>query len=229
MTASDTSIAPRAARRGVTFARLTLVALCLLPAVRRRCCGAARHPQGLRPARFGTRWDKAQQLFPKAEVLPDGKNLGAPSVGGPFVHRLYLTEQTVEGLPKPVNVELRFWKKNLWVVQVYWGENSEQDVIAMLTKQLGPNRDEKNPLWVTDTVQTTAVLKQHTYGSADLALSGRRPGLVQEADARRMETAQPGRARPDGAADTRRDPGRTVSLFACLCAHGWCLSGLLQF
>ena len=104
-------------------------------------------------------------------MLPDGKNLGAPSVGGPFVHRLYLTEQTVEGLPKPVNVELRFWKKNLWVVQVYWGENTEQDVIAMLTKRLGPNRDENNPLWITDTVQTTAVLKQHTYGSADLALS----------------------------------------------------------
>lgn len=171
MSVSDTSIAPRAARCGVTFARLTLAALCLLPAV----AGGAAAPldtlKGYGPAPFGTRWDKAQQLFPKAEVLPDGKNVGAPSVGGPFVHRLYLTEQTVEGLPKPVNVELRFWKKNLWVVQVYWGENTEQDVIAMLTKRLGPNRDPNNPLWITDTVQTTAVLKQHTYGSADLALS----------------------------------------------------------
>jgi hypothetical protein len=171
MTASDTSITTRAVRRGVTVARLTLAALCLLPAVAGGAATSLDTLKGYGPAPFGTRFDKAQQLFPKAEVLPDGKNLGAPSVGGPFVHRLYLTDQTVDGLPKPVNVELRFWKKNLWVVQVYWGENTEEDVIAMLTKRLGANRDEKNPLWMTDTVQTTAVLKQHTYGSADLALS----------------------------------------------------------
>ena len=129
--------------------------------------------KGYGPMPFGTRWDKAQQMLPKAEVLPDGRNMGAPSVGGPFVHRLYLTDQHVQGLPKPVNVELRFWKKNLWVVQVYWGDNSEQDVVAALTKKLGPDQstDPGNLLWITDTVQVTGSTKQHTYGSADLALS----------------------------------------------------------
>ncbi len=162
---------PRTHRaRGVSLAWLALAGLCVLPTAAR---GAAPLDtlKGYGPAAFGTRWDKAQQLFPTAEVLPDGKNLGAPSVGGPFVHRLYLTDQTVEGLPKPVNVELRFWKKNLWVVQVYWGDNSERDVIEMLTKRLGQTQDKEHPLWFTDTVQTSAVLKQRTYGSADLALS----------------------------------------------------------
>jgi hypothetical protein len=129
--------------------------------------------KGYGAAPFGTRWDKARTLFPSAEVLPDGKSMGAPSVGGPFVHRLYLTDQKVEGLPKPVNVELRFWKKNLWVVQVYWGDNSEQDVLAALTKKLGPNQGSApgTLLWITDSVQVTGSTKQKTYGSADLALS----------------------------------------------------------
>jgi hypothetical protein len=150
------------------------VALTLAP----RAAGAAPPPpmdtlKGYGPAPFGTRWEKAQHLFPKAEVLPDGKNLGAPSVGGPFVHRLLLTDQHVEGLPKPVDVELRFWKKNLWVVQVYWRENSDQDVLAALTKRLGPNQgaSPENLLWMTDTVQVTGSTKHHTYGSADLRLS----------------------------------------------------------
>ncbi|MFN8641992.1 MAG: hypothetical protein U0802_10150 [Candidatus Binatia bacterium] len=32
-------------------------------------------------------------------MLPEGKNVGSPTVGGPFVHRLYLTDQRVEGSP----------------------------------------------------------------------------------------------------------------------------------
>ena len=175
--------AAAAVRRRRSVARFVLAAgLCLLPTLatagqKPRSTDAAAAPidtlKGYGPAPFGTRWDKAQKLFPKAEVLPENKNVGAPSVGGPFVHRLYLTDQHVEGLPKPVNVELRFWKKNLWVVQVYWGDNTDQDVVAMLTKRLGPNQgnDTVNLLWIGDKVQVTGSTKQHTYGSADLDLS----------------------------------------------------------
>jgi hypothetical protein len=161
-----------AATRRHAAALAFLLALCAWPALAAAAPAPLDTLKGYGPAPFGTRWDKAQKLFPKAEVLPDGKNLGAPSVGGPFVHRLYLTNQRVEGLPKPVNVELRFWKKNLWVVQVYWGENSDQDVLAALTKRLGPNQGSgENLLWIGDTVQVTGSTKQHTYGAADLGLS----------------------------------------------------------
>lgn len=155
-------------------ALLALAALCLAPFA----AGAAAPPpldtlKGYGPAPFGTRWEKARTLFPAAALVPENKNLGTPSVGGPFVHRLYLTDQRVEGLPKPVNVELRFWKKQLWVVQVYWGDNSDQDVLAMLTKRLGPNQGSgpDAPLWITDTTQTTVTPKQRSYGTADLGLS----------------------------------------------------------
>lgn len=153
---------------------LVLAALCLAPLAAR----AADTPpvdtlKGFGPAPFGTRWEKARSLFPKAEEVPATKNLGAPSVGGPFVHRLYLADQRVEGLPKPVDVELRFWKKRLWVVQVYWGDNAEKDVLAMLAKRLGPGQggDGAPPLWITDTTQTTVTPAQHTYGTSDLGLS----------------------------------------------------------
>lgn len=148
-------------------------ALCLAPAVARAAATPLDPLKGWGPIAFGTRWEQAQKLLPQAEVLANGKNLGAPSVGGPFVHRLYLKDQAVEGLAKPVNVELRFWKKKLWVVQVYWGENSDQDVVAALTKRLGPNQgtDADNLLWITDTVQVSGSARQHTYGAADLALS----------------------------------------------------------
>lgn len=129
---------------------------------------------GYGPAAFGTRWEKALPMFPKAEPLDNAANLGSPNVGGPFVHRLLLRDQQVAGLAKPVQVELRFWKKKLWVVQVYWGENRTEDVLAMLNEQLGPSDSAapNDPLWIKGDVQTTISPKQGWFGSTDLAISG---------------------------------------------------------
>lgn len=157
-----------------TRCAMLIAAVCLLPLA---AGAAAPKPvdtlKGYGPAPFGTRWERARTLFPGAAVLPEGKSVGAPTVGGPFVHRLYLTNQHVEGLAKPVNVELRFWKKKLWVVQVYWGDNAPADVVAMLTKRLGPSlgNDPNAPIWADDFTQTTVTMPMHTYGTADLALS----------------------------------------------------------
>ena len=128
---------------------------------------------GYGPAPFGTRWEKALALFPQAEQLPANRNLGAPVVSGPLVHRLLLENQRVDGLSKPVRVELRFWKKKLWTVQVYYGENADAEVLAMLTTALGPSQgdDPDNLLWAKGEVETTAAPKQRWFGSADLGLS----------------------------------------------------------
>jgi hypothetical protein len=128
---------------------------------------------GYGPAPFGTRWEKALTLFPTAEQMSQSKNLGSSNVGGVFVHRLLLDKQSIAGVAKPVQVELRFWKKKLWAVNVYFGENSTPEVLAMLTRALGPSEgtDPNSPFWFKGDVQTTVSPKQGWFGSTDLTLS----------------------------------------------------------
>jgi hypothetical protein len=164
---------------------------------------------GFGKATFGMRWEAVKKLFPDAEEIPDGKDLGAASVGGPFVHRLLLKDQKVEGLAKPAKVELRFWKKKLWGVVVYFNDNEPQAVLAYLTKRLGPsqNTDPDNPIWFFDKTQTTASVSQKWYGTNDTALSkkaqawfallmtGQWTGATQ-ADLDEVEDRTPGSATP---------------------------------
>ena len=128
---------------------------------------------GFDKSAFGSSLADAKKSYPKAEEIPEGKDLGAPTVGGPYIRRLLLTDQKVEGLPKPTMVELRFWKNKLWGVVVYLGDNDEPQVIEILTKRLGPSdsTDTDYPLWVRSKTQTTMERKQRWYGVNDLALS----------------------------------------------------------
>jgi hypothetical protein len=128
---------------------------------------------GFGKAPFAMRWEKVRALYPQAKEIPDGKDLGATPLGLPFVHRLVLEEQPVEGLAKPTTVELRFWKKKLWGFIVYFGANTDADVIAMLNQRLGPQdgTEAAYPLWKRANTQTTADLKQRWYGVNDLPLS----------------------------------------------------------
>jgi len=167
---------------------------------------------GFGKATFGMRWEAVKKVFPQAEEVPDGKDLGAANIGGPFVHRLLLKDQKIEGLPKPVTVELRFWKKRLWGVVVYFNENDPQAVLASLTKRLGPSQttDADNPIWIFDKTQTTAAMKQKWYGTNDSALSkkaqawfalvmtGQWTGATQ-AELDEVEDRTPGAATPPAA------------------------------
>lgn len=134
---------------------------------------AVREFTGYGKATFGMRWEEVKKLYPQAEEVPDGKDLGAANIGGPFVHRLLLKNQPFEGLPKPVMIELRFWKKKLWGVIVYFQDNDPQVVLAMLTKRLGPSQstDPTNPLWMFDKTQTGAAMTQKWMGINDTPLS----------------------------------------------------------
>jgi hypothetical protein len=122
---------------------------------------------------FHTTYDAFKTRYPSAEVVSEGQNLGAPSIGGPYIRRLLLKGQKVEGLEKPTMVELRFWKNKLWGVIVYYGENDPEKIHAMLTKRLGPSdsTDPTNPLWERSKTQTTAQTKQRWFGINDTVLS----------------------------------------------------------
>jgi hypothetical protein len=128
---------------------------------------------GYGSAPFLTTYDAFKRLYPSAEPVSEGANLGAPSIGGPYIRRLVLKDQKVEGLEKPTMVELRFWKNKLWGVIVYYGENNPEQIFAMLIKRLGPSdsTDPTNPLWERSKTQTTAQKKQLWFGINDRALS----------------------------------------------------------
>ena len=171
--------------KAIAIVAVLIACGCLLPAVGHAqplpsdaAAPAAKAPPGAEftgygKATFGMRWQAVKTLFPGAEELPDGKDTGAASIGGPFIHRLYLTNQRTDGLPKPVDVELRFWKKRLWGVLVYFKDNDPKLVLAMLTKRLGPaqSTDPDNPSWIFDKTQSSAAMKQSWYGTNDSALS----------------------------------------------------------
>ncbi len=122
---------------------------------------------------WGTRWEEVKKRLPKAVDIPDGKNLGATPLGLPFVHRLELEQQQFPGLKEPVTVELRFWKKKLWGVIVYFGNNKDEDVTALLLKRLGPQdgTDATYPSWKTDKTQTSADMRVRWFGATDTPLS----------------------------------------------------------
>jgi hypothetical protein len=84
-----------------------------------------------------------------------------------------IEQQKVDGLDKPTTVELRFWKKKLWGFIVYFGDNKDEAVIAMLNGRLGPpdGTDPKYPVWKRAKTQTTAEMLQRWYGVNDLPLS----------------------------------------------------------
>jgi len=155
----------------MTYTRILLViAALLLTSVSAR---AFEEPRGFGKATFGMPEAEVLKLYPDAVPLQPGQTLGASAVAGPDISRVVLKNHKVEGLAKPTTVELRFWKKQLWGVIVYFGDNSDAEVVALLEKQFGKseNPDPKQMLWVGTATQTTASLRQRWYGSNDQKLS----------------------------------------------------------
>ncbi|MDX2166991.1 MAG: hypothetical protein SF182_08010 [Deltaproteobacteria bacterium] len=133
----------------------------------------AAEPTGYGKAKFGSSTAAVKKLYPTLrEVAPTDK-LVAPFIGGPFITRMLLDNQTVAGLPKPVLVELRFWKDQLWGAIGYFGDNTDQQVMDMLTKQLGPPQasNAAQVTWTGKATQTIVSPRLRWYGTTDDALS----------------------------------------------------------
>lgn len=122
---------------------------------------------------FGTSWTEVRARYPRAQELAAGQERAAPSIGGPFVRRLLLAAQPVEGFKGTADVELRFWKNRLWTVVVYPGPDPDPPMMTVLGARLGPptGGDADNPQWTRGGTQTTAAVKLHWYAINDVALS----------------------------------------------------------
>lgn len=128
---------------------------------------------GLGSFPFGGSLADFVKQYPKAEPLPEGKDLGSPTIGGPYIRRFVLQDQKFEGVDKPTQIEVRFWKNKLWAVIVYYGDNDDKKIHTMLDERLGPitTGDDDNPLWELEKTQVTAQRKQRWFGITQTALS----------------------------------------------------------
>lgn len=138
-------------------------------------------PEGFGQARFGMSPAEVERLYPRLTTL-GRENLGATPVLSPLAVRQLLPPQELQGLSKPVRVELRYWKDRLWTVIVYYGDNSAEDVITVLRKQVGdPGNRDKEPTWRGEKVTVITANRERWYAISDDALSREVQAVVFEA------------------------------------------------
>ncbi len=161
---------------------------------------ALKEPAGFGKAHFGMSPAQVKKLYPSARTLGE-ENLGATPVFGPLVVRQALDDQEAPGLPKPVLVELRYWKERLWVVIVYYRENSSEQVVGALKRDLGqPATSAADPYWTASNVTVMTDDRQRWYAITDNALSkeAQEAFVAQGQGAQRQETGQQSdRAQPE--------------------------------
>ena len=149
---------------------ISTLLLILLPAA---AAAEVKEPTGYEKLPFGASIEDAEKAFPDLEKLGQDKSLGAAVVGGPHIARFALRKQKIEGIPEPVNVELRFWKGKFWLYIVYFHKGETEAVVAHLKKtygeQTGP--DPGFPVWNLEKATILVETKSDRYTVNDQALS----------------------------------------------------------
>jgi hypothetical protein len=151
-------------------------------------------------ARFGMTVEDMKALYPQMEEL--NKSLGAAVAEGRFITRRVLWHQQLPGLPDPTDIELRFWKNQLWVVIVYFGNNDLNTVVKMLTDRYGPPQgDPGSPVWSGPTWTAILAAKARWYSVYDNAISKEAQAVFMEdlkSSLERRAAARRGRANEGG-------------------------------
>lgn len=147
---------------------------------------AETEPAGFGKARFGVSPEEVKILYPQLEELKKG--LGAVVVEGPLITRWVLWKQELPGLPQPTDVELRFWKNQLWVVIVYFGANDLDTVVKALTERYGPPRGKPaSAVWQRARSTIIVAGKAKWYSVQDNAISREAQAVFIEDFKRSME------------------------------------------
>jgi len=143
-------------------------------------------PADFGKARFGMTAEEVRELYPDMEILK--RNLGASSVGGPFVQRFVLAKHEVPGVRTPTSVEFRFWKDHLWVVIVYFRSGDLDTVTKALTERYGPFKGKpENAVWSREKTTVMVAGKAKWYSLHDNAISEEAQAAVMEDVKRSME------------------------------------------
>ncbi|MBX3025631.1 hypothetical protein KF840_12060 [bacterium] len=153
-------------KRTIAFA--VLAALIAAPAL-----GVTNEPTGFGKAKLGSSVEAVKKLYPKMEAVPAAANLGSQAFVSDYLTRYVVRGVEVPELKRKADVELRFWKNQLWVYVVYYGAENQQSVIETLTKRFGPpnGTNPQKPGWTGDKSTAFVETSQHWYGVSDNAVS----------------------------------------------------------
>ncbi|MBI4518183.1 MAG: hypothetical protein HY699_20465 [Deltaproteobacteria bacterium] len=139
---------------------------------------------------------EVQKTYPKMRKMNDSENLGAATILSPLLQRYHQLGVKLSGLSKPVSLELRFWKEQLWVVVVYFGENSRDDVVRMLKKRYGePTFTQPDPAWNGKQVGVGYAPKEGWFSVGSIPIASEIQNMMA-AEMQRLRERQQQRSQP---------------------------------
>ena len=117
---------------------------------------------------------EVQEQLPEMREV-SGRVGGLSSVDGPSVRRFVLQGAKPFGLKKPTDMELRFWKDQLWLVIFQFGDNADTEVRAALEKRFGAKPGAlEQAFWTGPDYDAALQMKPRWFSLQD-------PGLTAEA------------------------------------------------
>jgi hypothetical protein len=170
-------------------------------------------PTGYGKAAFGSSVTKVRELYPGMKELSGSESLGEPIVQTPNITRYVLRDQPLDG--EKIDVELRFWKDQLWFYVGYFDPKDADRVASLLSKRHGPpdRKTETRVLWNGDktmivelkshgrfTVQDKGVSRQAQTWFMDALKASRRPRTLKRSPQPSAQTPVPTAKGSSGAA-----------------------------
>jgi hypothetical protein len=177
---------------------------------------ARQAPEGYGKAKFGMPLEQVRQLYPA--LAPAPAVTAAAYFRSPNLKRFWLAGVTVRGLKSPCDLELRFWKNQLWSVITFYGANPFPDVVQNLEREYGPPTiKSSDPTWVfgTATLITSPGQQWYSVDGAEVGKDVQREFMeaVRQHEAKKAAqtpTAQapPGQAPAGQAPQGQAPPGQ---------------------
>ncbi|HVN86294.1 MAG TPA: hypothetical protein VMW17_15775 [Candidatus Binatia bacterium] len=150
---------------------LSGLCFCVLVTMPWTARGFQNEQAGFERLRFGASVADVKKRYATVRQLQK-ENLGAIVVESPNIVRYHIPNVQLQGLAKPVSLELRFWNEKLWVVIGYFGDNSPDEVMKYLRDRYGPPTSTKpDPAWRGQIAVIASNSKQKWFSVADQVAS----------------------------------------------------------
>ncbi len=130
--------------------------------------------KGFAEIEFGDSLEVAKKKHPEMRpVSTTDTRLNAAAIQSPHLVREVIGDYKLGNVPTPVQVELRFWRDQLWAVVVYYDRGESEAVLKYLDETYGPRTSgtPQRPIWSDDRVQLQVVTTGGWYGATSKSIS----------------------------------------------------------